>query len=72
MGRRGCRRRRGCSGAVCPSCRRGVRLVAAFLFSHFPSSEIVDANIEVASFDDVASVEVLVPFGRGLQWGGLS
>ena len=28
---------------------------------------IVDANMEVASSDDVAHVEVLDPFGRGLN-----
>ena len=31
------------------------------------SNLIVDANIEVTSADDVASVEVLVPIGRGLD-----
>ena len=36
-------------------------------FAHVNSNLIVDANIEVTSADDVASVEVLVPTDRGLD-----
>ena len=36
-------------------------------FARVSSNPIVDANMEVASSDDVALVEVLDPFGRGLD-----